>query len=87
MRKLQERIVRDYVDLIWEIAASRYVKVFVVGYTAAAAKRRRYGYRSNGYNHLIVIADRLTKIQAHDLERRLQDACKAGAPCGPCLPL
>ena len=82
MRLLQGRTVDQYLNTIWCIASSRYVKGFVVGYTATPGKVRRSAYRQNGFEHLVILADRLTQAQAHDLEERLQEQCKFGKARG-----
>lgn len=82
MRMLQERSVERYLNTIWCIASSRYVKGFVVGYTATPGKVRRGAYGSKGFEHLVILADRLTQAQAHNLEERLQSACKFGRARG-----
>jgi hypothetical protein len=82
-RVLQERVVDRYLDAIWCIASSRYVKGFVIGYTSMSGKERFQGYAAKEFNHLVIIADRLTRKQALDLELRLQSECKKGAAYGP----
>lgn len=81
-RKLQSKMVDWYLDTVWAIASSRYVKWFVIGYTAQSAKSRFYGYQARGFHSVVILADRLTKIQALDLEKQLQSACKKGAARG-----
>lgn len=78
----QERVVDRYVNTIWAIASSRYVKHFVIGYTAQSASERFRQYQVRGYQHIVVLADRMTQRTAHDLEERLQNACKLQAKRG-----
>jgi len=82
-RALQDKIIERYLHTIWCVASSRYVKWFVIGYTANAGKIRLGQYRQNGFDYLVILADRLTQAQAHDLEERLQAECKKGATSGP----
>lgn len=83
MKRLQGRQVDRYLNTVWAISSSRYVKCFVVGYTCMSGKERATQYLQWGYDHLVILADRLTQAQAHDLERRLQEECKRGKACGP----
>ena len=82
MRNLQNRIIDHYLNTVWCIASSRYVKGFVIGYTAGPGKMRRGAYRAGGLEHLVVLADRLTQAQAHHLEQKLQELCKTGKARG-----
>jgi hypothetical protein len=75
-------MVNWYLDTVWAVASSRYVKWFVIGYTAQSAKQRFYGYQARGFDSVVILADRLTKAQALDLEERLQSACKQSAARG-----
>ena len=81
-RRLQERMIDRYLDTVWCIASSRYVQHFVIGYTSQSGKERFNGYLQRGYDNLVVLADRLTKRQALQLEEQLQSACKAGGAYG-----
>jgi hypothetical protein len=66
------RRVPRYVDTIWAIAASRWVQQYVVGITCRQAWQRRLEYHAQGYDHLVILADKLTLKEAHWLEERLQ---------------
>jgi hypothetical protein len=62
-----------YLSTIKAIVTSPCVKRFVVGYTSKGAWKRLGGYRKEGCDHLVVLADALTFFQADHLERTLQD--------------
>jgi len=79
-RRMQEKMVTNYFDTVWCIAASRWVKWFVIGYTSKSGKERFSAYKTKGYNNMVVLADRLTQKQALELEEQLQNLCKAGKP-------
>lgn len=81
-RTMQTRVFDRYLNTIWAIASSRYVTGFVVGYTCMAAKERFAAYKTNGYDYLVILADRLTLSEALALEQRLQEACKVGKARG-----
>lgn len=54
------------------IAASQYVSEYVIGYTSRQGLLRREGYKSRGYDHLVILADRLTRAEALRLEEAMQ---------------
>jgi hypothetical protein len=82
-RRVNEALSEEHVNTIWAIAASRWCKGFLIGYTCMARRERFAGYKQNGWDYMIVLENGLTRYQALDLERRLQEACKKGAPSGP----
>ena len=57
---------------VYAIASSPMVEEFVIGFTARPGWCRRAEYRRRGYQHLVTIADGLTREAALDLERCLQ---------------
>jgi hypothetical protein len=75
---LTERRVEKCLNTVWCIASSRYVKSFVIGYTARAAHARALEYQGQGFDSLVVLADQLTRSDALGLEEKLQNRCKAG---------
>src|SRR5436190_12635832 len=78
----QSRIDRC-LDTIWAIASSRFVKWFVVGYTAQpGAHRLRASYYAANFDHLVILADKPSRTDALQLEERLQYSCKTGAARG-----
>ncbi len=81
-RMTQERVVERYINTIWSIASSRYVQHFVIGYTSDSASRRFAQYQKNGYHYIVILEDKLSQRRAHDLEERLQNACKLQAKSG-----
>jgi hypothetical protein len=70
--RLREQRIIDYVDTIWAIAASPYVKHYVIGYTSRQGWTRYKEHRVNGFDHLVILADKLTQPQASHLETELQ---------------
>ncbi|WP_298171118.1 hypothetical protein [Novosphingobium sp.] len=74
---LQQRRIDDILDTIWTIAASPYVQHYTIGYTARAAHDRFKEHRANGRNHLVVLADKLTRVDASRLETTLQFCIRA----------
>lgn len=66
-----------YLDTVRSIIRSPDVREFIIGYTSRSSARRLAEYRNEqGYQHLVVLADRLGQKDAHALERLLQDAVR-----------
>jgi hypothetical protein len=57
------------------ISASNSVRGFYIGFTSREPYRYWAWYRRNGYDHAVILADRLTEIDAKHLERHLQERC------------
>ncbi|MCA1442355.1 hypothetical protein I6F07_19470 [Ensifer sp. IC4062] len=69
--------IEEYVETIKAIAASPRVSEFTIGYTSRSGRARHQEYKYwEGYQHLVLIADRLTLPDSHALERRLQETCQ-----------
>lgn len=81
-RSMQERVFQRYLDTIWCIASSRYVRGFVIGYTSMSSRERFVGYQAKKFGYIVVIADHLSLKQALSLEEALQIECKTGAARG-----
>jgi len=64
------------VDTIWAIAASKCVAHYTIGYTARAGHQRFKEHRSWGYDHLVILADKLSRLEASKLETMLQQAIR-----------
>lgn len=60
-------------DTVWAIAASPYVGGYTIGYTARAGHERFKEHRRWGFNHLVILADKLNRVDASALEMRLQE--------------
>jgi len=71
---LQQRRIKAYLGAIDAIARSPYVEQFLVGFTKRSGWGRRSEYRAVGYDHLVILADKLTQEEALDLEAALQTA-------------
>src|SRR5205085_5111941 len=65
-----------YLNTVWAIAASPYVSQYVIGYTARSGIERFRQYKSWGYDHLVLIADRLSRKDALDLEEYLHEEAR-----------
>lgn len=65
-----------YFNTVWAIAESRYVEQFLIGFTSRSAHARFTEYKSLEYDYLVILADRLTRSEAHNLEKYLQDRIK-----------
>lgn len=75
---LRNARIDRYYGTMWSIAASRYCNEYMIGFTARAGSSRLAEYSYNhGYQHLVVLADRLTRAEAHQLEGALQGMVKA----------
>ena len=61
---------------ITSICSSPQLEQYLIGYTVLSAGKKGDQYRSPriGFEHLVVLADKLTQMEALDLERRLQSA-------------
>ncbi len=67
----------EYVETIKAIAASPRVSEFAIGYTSRSGRARHQEYKyCEGYQHLVLIADRMSLQDSHALERRLQEVCQ-----------
>lgn len=75
--------IERYVNTIWAIAASRFCKTFLIGYTAVPRYERHGPYRGLGWQHLVAIETGLTQDEALELEEILQGRCKQGDATGP----
>ena len=69
---IQERRIIDLLDTIWAIAASPYVAGYTIGYTSRSGHDRFKEHRTNGYHHLVILADKLEQKEATKLEVTLQ---------------
>lgn len=66
----------SYLNTVWAIAASKYVEQYVIGFTSRAGISRFNEYKALGYDHLVILCDRLTRKDALDLEHYLQRAIR-----------
>ncbi|MBN9335059.1 hypothetical protein [Devosia sp.] len=75
---LREATIEHYLNTVWCIAASRYVKEFMIGYTRRPLRQRLAEYgKQHEYQYMVILANGLTLADAHLLEKTLQDAIKA----------
>jgi hypothetical protein len=74
---IRQKRLQGYVNTVWAIAASRYVEQFIIGYTYRPSVQRFAEYKVNEYEHIVVLADRLTQEEAKIVERHIQNACKS----------
>jgi hypothetical protein len=58
---------------VWAIARSPSVEQFVIGYTYRSGEMRRREYH---YDHVVILAEKLNRIDALNLEGCLQSAIK-----------
>lgn len=70
---IRHQRVEDLLDTIWAIAASPEVGGYTIGYTARAGHRRLMEHRPNGFDHLVILADKLNRRDASALEVTLQE--------------
>lgn len=76
--RIREQRIQDYINTIWAIAASKYVKHYVIGYTSREGWTRHKEHRGgSGCDHLVILADKLTQSQASHLETELQKRIRA----------
>jgi hypothetical protein len=71
---LLKRRLERYRDTVWAVAASPYVEQYLIGFTTRSGYRRFLEYRALEYDHLIIIADKLNREDAKQLEKYLQEA-------------
>jgi len=69
---LRSVLIEEYLDTIWEICSSIYVKQYLIGFTSRSAKARRQEYRQSEIDHLVIVADKLTQNEALNVENALQ---------------
>ena len=80
---VRQQLVDRCLDTIWAIASSRYCGQFVVGFTAQSISGRMAGfYYRNNFDHMVVLADRLSRVDCLKLEEALQSECKFGKARG-----
>ena len=80
---LRQTTVDRCLMTVWSIASSRYCAQFVIGFTAQSIFRRMSGsYYRASFDHMVVLADRLTRADGLALERALQEECKIGKARG-----
>lgn len=65
-----------YFDTVDAIAASPLVTQFVIGYTSLSRTQRFSGYKTREFEHMVLLADRLSEKDAKELERYLQRKCR-----------
>ena len=73
---MQKKRLEIHLKTMRAIAASNCVEKFYVGFTSRDPFRYFGWYRRNGYDHVVILADRLTEKEAKDLEKYLQDRCR-----------
>lgn len=69
--------IEGLLDTVWAIAASPYVTEYIIGFTAQPKWDRGRAYRTSGWQHMVVLEDRMTRSDALFLEGTLQYAIKA----------
>ena len=79
---LQTKVLDEHIDTLWTIAASRWIDGFIIGYTCQSRRERFKSYKADGWHGMVVLENGLTRDQALDLERRLQETCKRGLATG-----
>lgn len=74
---LRYKVAESIAFTVETIARSPLVKEYMIGYTSRQGLKRRSEYiRQHGYEHLVILADRLTQSDALELERALHDYLK-----------
>lgn len=72
---LSQNRIDKILATVRSICASPMVDQFLIGFTAQSASQRGDQYRNSaGFEHLVVLADKLSSADALDLEKRLQIA-------------
>lgn len=75
---LRQSTIFKYWDTVWCIAASKHVQEFMIGYTRRPLRFRQGEYqRKHGYQYSVVLANGLTKDEAHQLEESIQHLIKS----------
>ena len=73
---IQTKRVEFYLNTIWAVAASPYVSSYVIGYTSAQLWKRSRNYRTLGYDHFVILEDKMNRDDALWLEERIQTEIK-----------
>jgi hypothetical protein len=73
---MQSRRVEAYLDTVWAVAASPYLSGYVIGYTAQQRWARHVSYKTSGWQHMVILEDKLTRADAIWLEGVLQKLIK-----------
>jgi hypothetical protein len=71
---LSEKRQADYYQTVRAIVASKYVGGYVIG-LSQRPRRRFKQYELDGYRHFVILADRLTRDEAVELEKYLFERC------------
>ena len=74
--RFQTRRIDWYLDTMWAVAHSKQVEGYVIGFTAQQLWARYSGYRQLGYQHMVILEDKLNRADALFLEGKLQASIK-----------
>lgn len=66
-----ERLAQ-YFGTVWAIAKSPEVEQYIIGFTARSSFERLKEYKKIEYDYMVIIADKLTRKQAFQVEKYLQ---------------
>jgi hypothetical protein len=72
---MQKKQIEATLETMRAIVASKSVQTFYVGVTSRDFYRYCAWYRKNGFDHAVILADRLTEGDAKRLEEILQGRC------------
>ena len=73
---LRAKQVDSYYRTVRTIASSWYVQTFHIGHTYRAGIARFTDYKRFEFDHLVILADKLTQDDARGLEEELQKKCR-----------
>jgi hypothetical protein len=71
-RKVSEKRVGICLKTIDTICKSPSLGQYLIGFTVHSAGAKGDSYRQHNFDHLVILADKMTRAVALDLERRLQ---------------
>jgi hypothetical protein len=71
---LRQKRVDICLETIRAIAALPTVTEYIIGFTTLSAAQKGDQYRRVGFHHLIILADKMSRPVAIDLEHRIQHA-------------
>ena len=73
-RKVSEKRLGICLKTIDTICKSPSLGQYLIGFTVLSAGAKGDSYRQHKFDHLVILADKMTRAAALDLERRLQRA-------------
>jgi len=76
--RITPKLVDTCIDTIAAICRNPSLREYIIGFTALDAVEKGNHYRRIGFDHLVVLADKMNRPSALDLEGRIQSRIFSG---------